>query len=512
MFSRVTHIDLLSNLRTHIEISPFIKDIIVTTLTSILGVISAVIVTRLLAENLGPKDFGAYSISRRILGLVAPVTILGMDIALTRYIAIAKSEIERHHYFLCGLILGISPGIILLLLSSPSSSFLAETIYKDRKYSSLFMATMCLVACYAFYVVLYAQYRGSGNMKKANFLQLLIVVIGPLVIVSLFIDKIRVSFLVLILSMLFFCACIPIGLNVYRIAASGLIKKLNRHNFRELLEYGLPRLPAGFALAGLMGIGPFIAPHVGNLQDAGYLSAAQGVLLIVQSSVVAFGLVALPKVAQLAESGNQDFLRTTIGDTIAFLLHMGLFATLHCILWTDEIVRLLLGAKYLEVIPIMRVVLVSLMPYLGYVLLRSIVDAVEKRAYNTLNLFISLAVTIVLDVLVITVGAGTKGLAWGTTIGFITLGFLTTHFLWDKYQISYKVLQLKEAILLNLILLLISYIFKHFIHIIDRPITYVCIFIFELILFSLFIFMLWKIKAPWIYTVKKRIFKEPLNI
>ena len=94
-------------------------------------------------------------------------------------------------------------------------------------------------------------------------------------------------------------------------------------------------------------------------------------------------------------------MRSIIRDTIAFLLHMGIFATLHVLLWADEIVNLLLGAQYREVIPIMRIVMVALIPYLGYVLLRSIVDAVEKKAFNTLNLFIAFGVTLLLDIFLI---------------------------------------------------------------------------------------------------------------
>ena len=56
--------------------SPFVKDILFTTITSVLTTVSAIVVTRLLAEGLGPEKFGAYSLSRRMLATIAPFSLL----------------------------------------------------------------------------------------------------------------------------------------------------------------------------------------------------------------------------------------------------------------------------------------------------------------------------------------------------------------------------------------------------------------------------------------------------
>lgn len=501
----------LIKLKNKIKISPFIKDIILTTLTSLLSVISAVIVTRLLAEGLGPRDFGAYSLSRRLLGLIAPISVMGMDIALTRYIAVTKTSSTREQYFFSGLVIGVSPGLVLLFGCWLYSPFFTQLIYKDHAYQSLFIATLFLVVSYTFYIVLYAYYRGSGKINQANLWQVGVVGIGPVLIVSFLASSGQVSLIILLLGMLFLCACIPIFYYVYRSVISGLLRTIKLNHFKNLLEYGLPRVPAGFALAGILGVGPFLAPHVGLIQDAGYLSAAQGILLIVQSGVVAFGLVALPKIAQLATSDEYEYLRTIVEDTLSFLLHLGIFATLHLLLWCDVIVNLLLGAQYREVVPIMRILMFALIPYLGYVLLRSIVDAVEKKAFNTLNLFLSFGVTLILDVFLVIIGAGTKGLAWGTTIGLITLGILTTRFLWLRYQLDYQKFQLKEAVLINLCLILIAVVFKYFLHNTNNLVVHVYILIMEVTLFTLFIFMLWKVNVPWLLAIKKRILKEPVE-
>ena len=121
-----------------------------------------------------------------------------------------------------------------------------------------------------------------------------------------------------------------------------------------------------------------------------------------------------------------------------------------------------------------------------------------------------MGVTLSLDVFLVIIGAGTKGLAWGTTIGLITLGILTTRFLWHRYQLDYKKLHLKEAVLFNLGLIVIAVFFKYYLHSTSSLVMLVYIFFMEVILFALFIFMLWQVKVPWLLAIKKRILKEPV--
>jgi Ca2+/Na+ antiporter len=136
---------------------------------------------------------------------------------------------------------------------------------------------------------------------------------------------------------------------------------------------------------------------------------------------------------------------------------------------------------------------------------------VEKKAFNTINLFISLGITILLNIILVLFGAGVKGLAWGTTIGLITLGILTTRFLWRRYQLDYRKLHLKEAILINIGLILVAFGFKYFLFDGSRLAMYVCIGIIEIILFAMFIFSLWKTNVPWLFAIRNRILKEPAN-
>lgn len=76
-----------------------------------------------------------------------------------------------------------------------------------------------------------------------------------------------------------------------------------------------------------------------------------------------------------------------------------------------------------------RVLLVALVPYLTYTLLRSVIDGVEERPVNTLNVYAALGFTAVLSVVLAGAGLGGLGLAVASAAGFLLLGALTMRFL-----------------------------------------------------------------------------------
>jgi len=120
------------------------------------------------------------------------------------------------------------------------------------------------------------------------------------------------------------------------------------------------------------------------------------------------------------------------------IFQLGFFATIHTFIWSKEIVLVWLGPEYIDAVPIMKITILSLGPYLGYVVLRSIVDAIEVRAINTLNISLSLVFATVISIIFIYAGFGTIGLAIGTTMGFAALGIMTSGYLMRRYQISFE--------------------------------------------------------------------------
>jgi O-antigen/teichoic acid export membrane protein len=334
-----------------IQPSPLIKDILWTALTSLCTSICAILILRLLASGLGPEKFGAYALCRRMLATIAPLTLLGMNIAIVRYVATSKDKRARDNFFFSGCFLTIVPGFLVLAVGHTFRDFFAPLIFDNPTYLSFFSISLLLIYGHSFYSVIYAFYRGQGQMNRANLINLGIVGLGPLSVAWLLGASGQLNLIVMLLAALFFLCAIPVGYHAI-VSCHNISIQTIKQSAKKMLAFGLPRVPAGLTFSGILMTGPFLALRIGELKHAGFLSAAQSVLSIVQGGVVAFGLVTLPRVAQLVAGEQNHFLGEKIEVIIGFILHLGFFATLHILLWSDQVIFLMLGPEYDPVIPL----------------------------------------------------------------------------------------------------------------------------------------------------------------
>jgi len=487
------------------KLSPFLKDIVLTAITSVFVIISMIFVTRFLAKGLGPDIFGAYSLARRIVSFIIPFSTLSIGVSLTRYIAISADREERNDYLVSSILIVFFISLVLLLVGYLGGKGFTALVFHDHKYLMLFYSSLFMVIGFCFYTILYSYYRGIQRMDIANIWQIVLIAIFPLIISYVFAQKGNVALIVFLMGLSTYLSVFPLIVFLRKIKWKGMSQL--RLTFKDLLKYGIPRTPGGVALAGILTIGPFLAPYFGTMRDAGYLVVGQSVFRITEASVVAFGLVALPKISQIFSEGKTDFLRSRIRDILIMIIDIGLFGIIQIFIWSNDIVLIWLGEEYLEAVPIIRIFLVSLCPYLGYVMLRSIIDGVEERAINTLNLFISFGVAAVSSLILSYIGLGILGLAVGITIGLLNLGVSTTYFLVKRYKITFENMKLLWVLFINCIfagiaIFMKQYLIKYFSNM-GLPIT---ISMMEFSLFIFYIWLLYKKDTQWVIELKKRAF------
>ncbi len=490
-----------------LKFSPFLTDMFITTITSILTMLSFILIARILASSLGPEKFGAYSLSRRILSTIEPLATLNMGIAITRYVAISKNRQDRSTYLFNGLFLTMASSILILICALIFRIPLTNLLFQDQKYLSLFIATFILVFSYSCFVVLYGFYRGSGRMWEANLWQLALIAIAPLVIAILYSRSGRVDLIIFLTSLCFFAVFFPLMLHGLKVFFSHEVHFIKIAQLKEIIHYGFPRIPGSLANAGILSIATFLSPYFGTLKDAGYLMAGISVLRIIEGGVDSFGRVVLPKAAQyLFSLEHRKFLKEKIIDLIGFVFHLGLFICLHLILWADQIVVIWLGNQYVDVIPLLKLISLAIIPYLIYSMLRSVVDAVEVKAINARNLYISLGITTLVCFILGKMGFGAVGLVTGTVIGIAVLGLLTFHYLCVFFQIRSLELVLKECFILNIIFVLVGFFLKRVI--VAKSVGFVLVgsaMLLESSLLFMYCFILYKLNTRWLMEIKRRI-------
>jgi O-antigen/teichoic acid export membrane protein len=199
-----------------------------------------------------------------------------------------------------------------------------------------------------------------------------------------------------------------------------------------------------------------MATHWNGASAAGALLAAQAVFQVADVAVSAFGVVILPKVAEMHSRGETTLLEERLNDLTAFILHIGIFLSLRLMIWSEPIVGSWLGPGYAHAVDAMRILAIGVTPYIAYTMLRSVIDGIEARPVNTLNLGVALAVVAGASWAAAESRSATVGLAWACVLGLWTVGVLSIRFVAVRYRLRFNGMGIGPSLLLNAILVVPS--------------------------------------------------------
>ncbi|MBK8004897.1 MAG: hypothetical protein IPK12_13430 [Gemmatimonadetes bacterium] len=333
-----------------------------------------------------------YGISRRMVGTLAISNVVGLSLA--RYLALQADEMVRRAHLVVAAGLALLPGILLLAAGALAPGFWAGLVFDDRTQGPALLSMLFLVLATASFNLLFAHYRGTNRVTIGNRFNVALVGIGPMLVALVSASTGSTAVVNTLSAGVMLIALVVLAPEIWgAFRASGAA--LRASCFREQWAFVWPRIPGGFAIGSLASVAPVLAPRFATTTAAGYLVAGQVLLRLVDAGTAAFGVVALPKVAELHARGQAAFIRARVGDVIAMAVHLGLFFTFHLLVWADVIVTAWLGERYAPAVPVIRVVLCSVAPYTAYTLLRSVIDVLDERAVNARNTYAAFAMTVV---------------------------------------------------------------------------------------------------------------------
>ena len=227
-------------------------------------------------------------------------------------------------------------------------------------------------------------------MRRASALQVVALGALPPLVVAVFPDK-PVDELILIMAA---------GTVIFSMIAIGapLVRGLEasaRHTFalarRRLWDYGHRRVPGEMAQLGLFVFVPVLGAHVASLTDVAYLSAGQQVLSIASLAVLPLGLVLLPSLSRM---WTEDRERTSryVAQLSSFSSSIAIFVSLQAILFAQVAVVAWLGSEFEDGGSVVTVTVAPAALFVVYLMLRSTLDAVAIKSYNSRNNLIALGV------------------------------------------------------------------------------------------------------------------------
>ncbi|HKO13751.1 MAG TPA: oligosaccharide flippase family protein [Acidobacteriaceae bacterium] len=406
------------------------RDYVLTFATELAALGAGLLVLRLAATYWGPAGFGEYILARRTLGMFALPVLLGMALAVTRYVAAARAGSARHNErtYVVGA-LGIVSGMCMATLMGFNifSRGLAAVLFSSATYVPLVRAVSLAIVGSALHGLAYGILRGRLAMGRANTVQFVNLALVPLT--SFLIPGLTPTGVITVIGALW-CTVAVVALAdiiAHSTPANTSWREL-RDVSRELLVYGGPRVPGELALGALFALPVTIAAHMGGIVVAGHVGLAISVLSMVGSVFSPLGQILLPAISGLSARPGLLRVRASLAKLLSICLGLTACFVLVVELFTGPILRLVVGSGFAAAIPVVRTVALSAPAYVVYVVLRNVLDALHVRPLNAKNISISLCAFLLLA---LTLGtASSVPVSLGTAV--VLLGVLSA---WDAHRL-----------------------------------------------------------------------------
>jgi O-antigen/teichoic acid export membrane protein len=479
-------------------------DIFITFLTEFFVLTGFFVTYRLLAGHFGAEGVGEYSLVKRAISLFQPFLFLGLAMGLSRYLAVTRGKAERVAYLQAGAYTILFFSLIFIFFVNLFRQSFALLVFGSIDYERLVGPFSMLLAGFVLHGFVYTYFRGFLKVKVFNVLQIINLALVPIAVITVFHGK-NIETIIYFIGIWVFL----VGLIFLSYFLKDMIKPVVgvRKSFKELMLYGLPRFGGDLILAGFFSLGPIFAAHVISIKEVGYLSISQSLLSSACAFLAPLGLVLLPRVSNLIAEGREDLIKKNISLLGEAVIQCSIYLCVQLICFSDIIIKYWLGMDFIEAIPVMQIMFLSLVFYNFYVAFRSILDAVNITPINTINLGISSVFFIGFIFLAVFQRHFSVliGLSLAFTMALACLGLLTYYSIRKIYleSMNQVINGLKVAVQLNILTIGLTLAVKPLI----GGNIYI-LFIYELILGLTYLFVLYLRNTKWVLKAKSALLNQ----
>lgn len=363
------------------------KDFIITFTTEFFALLSGILVYKLAAILLGKDGFSEYALSRRTVSLILPALLIGMGVGIPRYIAyssVSSKNSSSDLYFSAGFLILITIAFVFMFITNMFKGAFAFIFFGKSEYSNLIFPISIMLFGLILHTACYGYFRGRLMMIKANFLQFINMCIIPLIafIIGKNTEKVLLTCGIfwLLVSFIFF-----LGI---KDSLSYKSCEIYSHG-KELLFYGLQRVPGDFAMAGLLSLPSIFTAHISGVKEAGYVAFGTTILNMSGAAFAPIGLILLPKASQLVANKDVKHLKYYVGKVLKITFYLTILGVIFFEIFAKEIITLYLGKVSEDLVFVARIIIIGSLAYTIYVSMRSILDAYYVKSINTRNIIIS---------------------------------------------------------------------------------------------------------------------------
>jgi O-antigen/teichoic acid export membrane protein len=378
-----------------LRLHPFLFDVLTTGLTQVAGLGTNFILVGVVSREMGVVVLGEYLLVRRISSWLLSGSQLGLGIALPRQVAHTVEQVETRarQYFLAA----FATVLVFIALMGLVAALNADRLTRWCLGSENRLLTYALVLFVfgtAAHTMVFAYFRGLERMQMANLVGFGASVVVPLLALGVT-HKAR-SAPLLIGTIGLGLAVVSMFLAIPKIAATQHVGQHFFSDSRQLLRYGVPRVPGDLAVGGLLTLGPMLVSHYVNIAQDSYLLLGITCLTMTGLAFAPVGMVLLARISRLLAAGRDHDVREYVGHLRSAVSQLSLVLVIQGLIFARPIVLWWLGPTCVAGVPVIRTVLLAVPAYMYFVAMRSVVDAASEVAHNARNVLIALAVLVAL--------------------------------------------------------------------------------------------------------------------
>ena len=473
---------------------PFIKNTLFTYISQFLAVLLGILIVKIMALYLTSENLGIYLLSRRLVLLFIPLITLNLAMGLSWFGS--KRDFSRLYFnkiVFTYVLIGIGLFIFILIFDNAS---LSQTIYNNNEYEYIINPIFFFVFASGLQVLTVGYLRGSRQYNLMNLSNILYRTSSIVVLLLIIFLKIGTE---LLTEYFYYGAWLIIIYNIivlYKDPNKMTNKIVKKQNLKQIFEYSLFRIPSGIFYGLLFFLPIYLTSKWFSLIDATHI----GIIITVANTAamigVPFNLLFLPSFSHLHDIGTNDQVLERINIIIKFIFQVVFFIGPLIYLFSQEIIIMWFGQNYVNTIIYLQLMSPFVGPFIGYIMIRGIIDGLSFYPYSNIITLFSLISLIVLTFILKIFINNPISIALSFSIGLFILFGISLYTIKRIINISI----FTKSNLTSLIFLVIIFILTFFTLSINTSFVYKLMikFIVSLIMMSSLFYYYYQTKASWI--------------
>lgn len=343
-----------------------------------------------IARKYGLEVLGEFLLVRRTTFAIMGIVLVGMNVGLPSLIGRYKEKYIEWSAF--GIYSVITIPLILLITYLISMGNIAGFKVENALAYGLFLSGVSLQ------YLTYGMYRGHMKMVVANLIQITGTAVIP-IIIFIFIGELGKSLSIIGLSLII--------LNMTAIIFHGLItkfRKMTLESMRLLLRFGMVRIVSFISQFVLLAGAPLLISFYNPYTDLAFFNSLISIVRLLLFAVGPLGIVLLPRIAKAVKENNKAQIAYGLEGLLKIIILFGSLVALFFSSTGGILLEWWLGSTTESASWMASVILLAIPFYLIVEIMRSPIDGLSLKGYNSIIYFTAALMLVISFFLLIELG------------------------------------------------------------------------------------------------------------